>query len=208
MPYVPAPGVLQVEFRYLLYSQQVENVIHIKATEDPDGGWETSAMADIAPRLQTWWNTFLRVRQPLSVTLREIYLTDLTTALSPTYTQVVSLAGSNAGTSAPSGTTFTTTFRTAGRGRSSRGRVYHVGVPEPQIDGNQIDATFIEEVRGSWSELNDSIADGVRVPVHVVLSKFSGGEPRTTALAQPVTAYVTTDNDVDSQRRRLTGRGS
>jgi hypothetical protein len=41
----------------------------------------------------------------------------------------------------------------------------------------------------------------------VVLSRISEGVPRDLALAQTVTGILTTDLFIDSQRRRLTGRG-
>jgi hypothetical protein len=41
----------------------------------------------------------------------------------------------------------------------------------------------------------------------VVLSRISEGVPRDLALAQAVTGILTTDLFIDSQRRRLTGRG-
>jgi hypothetical protein len=40
----------------------------------------------------------------------------------------------------------------------------------------------------------------------VVLSKFFAKNPRSTAVATPITA-VSADQYLDSQRRRLTGRG-
>jgi hypothetical protein len=41
----------------------------------------------------------------------------------------------------------------------------------------------------------------------VVLSRIQDGVPRDLALAQTVTSILTTDLFIDSQRRRLTGRG-
>jgi hypothetical protein len=54
----------------------------------------------------------------------------------------------------------------------------------------------------------DYIADDLPDAVHVVVSRYHLGAPRVTGIATPVITYLATDNNVDSQRRRLTGRGT
>jgi hypothetical protein len=51
-----------------------------------------------------------------------------------------------------------------------------------------------------------ALASNIQV-VWCIVSRFSGGQPRTAGEVYPVIAALVTDNVADSQRRRLPGRG-
>lgn len=146
--------------------------------------------------------------QSNSVVFREVYVTDLTTAVSPTVADTSS-AGIVGGTSTSSGmpgnVTICTSFRTAGRGRSARGRNYFIGLVESVVTGNAATTTLTTALVEAYEALLLSPEPGF---TWVVLSRFAEGAPRVTALAQTVTSVVLVDSNVDSQRRRLEGRGT
>lgn len=193
--------------RGTLFSQRVENTIYVRATEDATDVWTLAGVAELGTALGAWVVAELLPLMSASLTVNEVLLTDLTTPTAISYTQVVGIAGSVGGACAPGNVTFTTTFRTTGRGRSSRGRNYWMGIPELHVTGNTVSSAYQEDIRDAYADLNSYIADVPRVPVHCIVSRYSEGEPRTTALVQNVAAVVHTDNLIDSQRRRLTGRG-
>lgn len=190
-----------------LFSQLVENVFYIKGTEDPDEPWESSALANVADYLEDWVIGSIQPIGNANVTYRELYLTDLTTETSPTYSRVLGFPGDVSGAAMPGNVTITTTFKTSGRGRSSRGRNYWVGINQNLVTGNTVSSTLTTNIRLAYLQLNVQIADAPRVPNHVVVSRRANGAWRTEALVQKVTSYVVVDNFIDSQRRRLTGRG-
>jgi hypothetical protein len=97
-------------------------------------------------------------------------------------------------------------FRSSGRGRSSRGRNYISGFPEGYVSGNDIDTTLADALVVAYEELKDA-ATFTDDWTWIVYSRFQNGNARPEALIAPVDAVVLTDYTVDSQRRRLPGRG-
>lgn len=207
MPYIPASGIVMANIRATLFSQMIENTLYFEPTEDPNTEWSSTELDSLGQKLFEWIDVELQPLLSVSTTVNEAYLTDLTTATSLTHTEVVGLTGLKAGTCSPSNVTITTTFRTNGRGRSSRGRNYWLGVPETEVTGNTIATAYLADIRNAYIALNSYVADAARAPRHVVLSRYFEGSPRLAALPQVVTSYVHVDANIDSQRRRLTGRG-
>ncbi len=65
-------------------------------------------------------------------------------------------------------------------------------------------ATPLSDYVSDYANLNGDIEDADFF--HSIVSYVEDGEPRVTGLVTPVTAYES-DGVMDSQRRRLTGRG-
>jgi hypothetical protein len=138
----------------------------------------------------------------------------MTTATGPQ----VSLAAdvTDVGTSTPNiyalGSTFVVSFRTDLRGRSFRGRNYVIGLTEDMVDGNSLEAGVSEPWRLAYAHLGTLVADIDWT--WVVVSRFSGVSgsppeptPRVAGVTTPITSVVVVDQFIDSQRRRLSGRG-
>lgn len=89
-------------------------------------------------------------------------------------------------------------------GRSRRGRKYHIGLCESQVTMNQV----VENVRaGMQIGYQQWIDDMLTFQYPIVIASFiSNGIPRPSALVTPVTAALI-EPTIDSQRRRLPGRG-
>lgn len=204
MPFVPAANVAMVELRYTYQGQQVENTLYF----DRGSAMTTTEMTDLAALLATNFQDNVRANMPTSLTLREIYVTDLTSDTAPTvtYTGILPLTGSDGQPAMPNSVTLCISFRTNGRGRSSRGRNYLLGITENEVDNNFVSSTFY----GPWETFYTDvlgIAAG-EVWTWVVLSRYANNAPRVAGLAQPVTDFVIVDTVVDNQRRRLPGRGT
>lgn len=205
MAYVPAPNVVEFRLRGLYYDQQVENVLTFQHTagaippeslltwaEDLSSGWQSEYLPNIAVAYQH-----------LST-----LATDLTTQTSPSVTWAVvpPVAGGAPAEGAPGSVSLAISFGTINRGRSSRGRMFVVGLPESQIVGNLVEQAYVSTLLQGFVGFI-AFAEATAPLSHVVTSRYSNGNPRTTALVQPVLSYTIKDRVVDSQRRRLPGRG-
>jgi hypothetical protein len=203
MSFVPAPGVLQVNQRATLYGQQIENVHYFELGFPPDPAGVQQAAYDARDN----WVTHMLPVLTEDYIYREAYVTDLTTDTSPASTAVPATLTTGAGASdaAPGSVTLCLSLRTSGRGRSSRGRQYISGLSEGSIEDNAWNSAKAAEVVSAFQAYQDAMfTAGYNL---VVLSRIQDGVPRDLALAQTVTSILTTDLFIDSQRRRLTGRG-
>lgn len=204
MAFVPAPKVLQCEARWTLLGQQVENVTYWLTADPP-----TSADATvIAQEYQDAWVAHLQSMSGTDMSLRELYFTDLTSETAPTYTVVpgATLAGTGGTATLPNNISLCISFRTEGRGRSSRGRNYLFGLTEGVVTGNTVLDMYANGAIDFFTAWATAVAPSSIIPV--VISRRVDGADRTTALIQPINAYIYTDQTVDAQRRRLPGRGS
>lgn len=210
MAFIPVPDVALVEFRMLLDSQKVENTLYFQKST----GWDATSLDLAGVDLKEWWTDSYAPLVSDLVTLREVVLTDLETDTGAQATFAgAGAAGSQIGGSAPSNVSFAVSFRTALRGRAFRGRNYIVGVPLPQLsDINHVESSWANDVVDAYFGLI-SLAAGFDAQ-WVAVSRFSGVDPdthapipRTEGIATPITSVITTDLTLDSQRRRLPGRG-
>jgi hypothetical protein len=204
MPYVPAPNVAQVEIVQSLDGQIIENTLYFQASAT----LTFELMGELATAIVDWWTTEMAPGLSESLTLTSVVVTDLTTNTSPAILIPVVPAVPGEGTSPalPNNVTLCISFRTQFRGRSARGRNYISGLQENQVILSHFDAGVADFFTAAYQQLQGA-GDFVAGLQWVVLSRFTNGDERTTALARPITAVTVVDNNVDSQRRRLPGRG-
>lgn len=205
MPFVPAPDVCLAELVMQLDGQVVENTLYFEAS----AGLDLSLMASLGAALVTWWTDFIAPGVTEQLLLTGVNLTDLTTAISPgVFVPVVpAVPGEGTSPAEPNNVSLCVSFRTAFRGRSARGRNYVVGLQNSQVTNSHVDAGVADFFITAYQQLQGA-GDFVAGLEWGVLSRFSGGDPRTTALFRPIIAVTVVDNTLDSQRRRLPGRGA
>jgi len=203
MPFVPVPNTALAEIRMTLDFQRVENTLYFEFPAPP----APSDLVNLGDDLLAWYIALMGPLQSAFVSLREIYITDLTSATGPTHSKVPATAvgGSITGAVMASNVSIATSFRTAQRGRSFRGRNYFVGVAGAQVSQNTFLPAFVTSLKNVYDQLPASLP--LSGATWVVVSRFTNNAPRTTGIATPVTAVVVVDPTVDSQRRRLPGRG-
>lgn len=204
MPFVPTPDTAKVEMRYNYVGQQVENLLYFKCNT----GISPAKMIDLGEYLIDTWIADVQSGSPDSLRLREVFITDLTTESSPAVTVTTGLPadGGTATQSSPNNVTLTCSFRTFGRGRSSRGRNYLLGIREDEVGDNIVATGF----KNRWSEFFNDITDPFPLSddwTWSVVSLVHNKAPRSEGLVQQVLTHVYVDSTVDSQRRRLPGRG-
>lgn len=201
--FVPAVNVIQAAMRFTYQGQKVENVFHLLKTSAIADPTDFEAVGDI---LISWWVNEMLTNVLTNVSLDSVDMVDLTTQTSPGLNWTLGLprVGSNSGTPIPNNVTFAVKWLAAGRGKAARGRTYHIGMSAEQCDGNQIDASVYAGFLAAYQELIEAF--NTTAYSLVIVSRVLNKTPRATAaLATILSASI--DLDLDSQRRRLAGRG-
>jgi hypothetical protein len=114
--------------------------------------------------------------------------------------------GTNVSPALPNSNALVLTKRTALRGRSYRGRIYVPGLIEGQVTANAVSSAYQTNYLNFWNGLL-TITTTQNSFEMVVFSKKQNGSWLAQGILTPVIGF-TTDGQVDSQRRRLPGRGS
>lgn len=205
MAFIPVPDTVSVEVRMLMDQQKIENTLAFRLV----GGWDLTSAAALGADLLLWWTNDYRVQISNEVSLREIFITDLSSATGFTHSQPAPApnpTGSQNLPSSPNNVALCLSFRTVNRGRSYRGRNYISGIPRDNVTSNDVSPGAVGGLLAAYNALftlaSSNGADWV------VVSRYANKLPRVTGVATNITSVVVVDPTVDSQRRRLPGRGS
>ena len=106
----------------------------------------------------------------------------------------------------PKNVSLAVSFRTAASGRSGRGRNYVAGLADQRDANDQLSSAYANQIVTAWEGLRGIGGDDGWS--QVVVSRKSGGVLRPVGVTEVVTSTILTDRTLDSQRRRLTGRGT
>lgn len=204
MAFIPVPDTAEVEVIMELYGQRVENTLYFFKA----GGHEAEDLVALGSSIIDWWIERYAAFATSDVQLLEVIVTDLSSDTAPSIAvpAPASTFGEAEPPSAPGNVTFTITFRTAERGRSARGRNYVVGIGESQITGNDVGATYRNLVSLAY---NDLLSPGVQPDGEIwsVVSRQQDNIPLSVGVHRTITSTGFADSAIDSQRRRLRGRG-
>jgi hypothetical protein len=203
-PFVPLPNTMEANLRFLLGGQKIENVFHFSY----DGASFGVAASEVSAMIQNEFWHLLRNHLSGSVAFKEIYLVDMNSADGGTYTApiIIDPLGAGGDTVLPNNVAFCVSLRTEKRGRSFAGRSYVSGLTPTQVDGNYLHASTANAIIAAYENLR-AVAATSTLPL-VVASRKHAGVYRTLGVVTPVSAVVYKDLVLDSQRRRLPGRGS
>jgi hypothetical protein len=203
MAFIPVLGIVQAELVYLWQGQFVQNVLHY----DTPGAVTIEEMQELGDLLVDWFDVEMQPLISNSLSLVEVKLTDLTTQFGPVveYTTGLPLVGANVNATMPNSVAIVMTKRTVFRGKSFRGRIYHPGLVESQVTNNQLVPATQTSLLAAYTALI-SLEGSSGVFNLQVVSRQQNNAPLELGVATPVIA-ITTDGFVDSQRRRLPGRG-
>lgn len=203
MPSVIVPNTALAEIRMIVSGQNVENTLWFEFAGPPT----TEQMLGLGADLLSWWANQIAPLVSQAVSVTEVYLSDFTSlnGASATVTPLGPLNGQRSSPVMPNNVSLTVSFRTPFRGRSFRGRNYVVGLTEDQIEASSVTAPTGNAFSSAYQELLAVAANNGAQ--WVVVSRFTNGAPRPIGLTTPVQSPVVTDLVIDSQRRRLPGRG-
>lgn len=205
MASVYTPNTVEAAILMSLDNQQIENTLWFEFSTNPDA----SNLEELCQTLINWWTGEMAPYLSTALSLRGARAVSMNSSTSPTaqLAPASPTAGEVAGDCVPGNVAFCVQFKSFGRGRSTRGRNYIPGIPMSQLSGiNEVGSSFATAMINAYlAILGDTYTF---IPAWVINSKFSGGAPRTTGVNSVVTSVVYADLYLDSQRRRLPGRGS
>lgn len=201
--FIEVANCAMFELRFTLFSQKIENTLYFEEALS----WSAASLQDQCEALADWWTTTLAEQFSTGLVLNSVAGTSLQAFNAPAVEY--SIPGGSAGTqiqqAAPGNVAVCVTFKTNLRGRSYTGRNYVAGIPLNQVTGNTVNADWCEDLRAGYNLLTDAF--GSVLGTWVVVSRYTNKLPRAIGISTPVRSVVMTDNNIDSQRRRLNGRG-
>lgn len=205
MPFVPFITTCQVELVFAYEGQICENVYHVHQT----GDWDEAALNTIADTFITWWKANFPALSTQNMKLTKVKARDLT-AETATGIEAPVTTG-NVGTLTdqpmPTGTALAIKWSSGLTGRSFRGRTYHMGMTVSSMftgNSNFVSNAYLASLVTAYGALLTAV--NVADQSLVIASRVAGGLPRALGAATPIIA-VSIDQNTDSQRRRLNGRG-
>lgn len=203
MAFIEVPDCIEFVMKYTQHSQTVVNTLWFNKQ-----GTDPIIPADLAAgcaALANWHEVDLAPLQDDGITLYEISARDHSEQDGAIFALTVDSPGELAGTGQPGNVTATITFRTGRAGRSFRGRNYIVGLTEEQTSANQLVAGVADDYVEAYEAMNSDMANIDLL--HVVVSRYHNKAARGSGIFTEVTQY-TMENNLDSMRTRLAGRGS
>ncbi len=206
MAFIPAVNTARVSAHFSQDGQQVENVFYVQKST----ALTTADLVALGSAYVTWWIANMRSFSAANLSLVEVVVQDMTT-ISGTqivFTTGLPVAGLSASPALPNSITLAIKEITGLGGRSFRGRQYILGMTQVFLnsDQNTVTAGTLTTLAGAYNALLSAI-NAISGMAMVVASFFHLGAPRATAVLTPITSFAFADNVVDSQRRRLPGRG-
>lgn len=196
--FIPASNTAKVEMRYTLLGQPAMNVFYFQGSTN----WTLVTLEALANAVEAEWLSNIQGLQHAGVTLNSIVCTDVEVEDGLQFENNVGTAGTREGAALPNNVTIAISFRTGFSGRSRRGRLYHMGLVEPDVTDNSVGVLVGAALLSNYGNFFSEIASTTTTQ-HVIVSYCNNGDWRTDALITPVASYVLTDTTVDTQRKRL-----
>ena len=203
MPFIPNPDTVKVAVEYLMDGQELANIFHVDV-----GATVTEAIINLVlDEVVTWLTTELMPNLSDDCQVTAVTGRDVSSSTGMLIERPIDpfIDGGQAAGALPNNVALCATWFTPLAGRSYRGRTYIPGLDETNVTLSRIAGATATGFAIAMIELVNLIdAAGYAL---VVASYFSELAPRVTAVNTPITA-VGVNTVVDSQRRRLPGRGT
>lgn len=207
MPLVPNNLVVKLVARGYCEGQEVINDTHWRVA----GGavWTAIQMQSLGAAYIDWWGSNVQALTVAGYVMSEVVVTQqIVGGLQEIVTSGLPLSGSLVGDALPLNIAACITFATGRSGRSGRGRYYLGCLGELSTTASRFTAPFVTAVNTAFAALTllDSPLAGEQFQL-VVYSTVFNKVARLAGVPTAVTSAYLRDNVVDSQRRRLPGRG-
>lgn len=204
MAFAPTPGAAKCAIVFRIDGQFVQTSL--------DVGVETETEANMAAAAAGLANSFADHILPLlseHLVIESAVAFGLESLSSPigVFLPGTLMNGGSAALALPNNVAYCLTKRTGVRGRSFRGRMYVPGIPNDVLDTpSTVSVAFQTSMVAAAAGLLADMVTGGFPPV--VVSWVNAGAQRTEGVATPIISLGPSDLVLDSQRRRLPGRGS
>lgn len=205
MAFQAVPDTCAINIRYTREGQQIENVLH--ATQD--GGFALSDLEAIAAVVNTVVPTQWMPLMPDNITYQEVNVVDLSVEGGSQVTQSVvgGQAGSVGGIALPNSVTLAVRLRSGVGGRHGSGRLYWPAFAVDQVaTTNSIQTTVVADIIEAIVALIDALE--VIGAIVTIVSRYLANAQRPEGVPFVVNTVTVFDTTIDSQRRRLPGRGA
>lgn len=203
MAFIPWPNGIQLCFDFTTAGQNWQFCLALRKSS---GAPTDSDLLAVASEGTSWWQSTLGNNIENDTTLRQCRATDMTVEGGPQNIQTSGVAGAISGTFMPLNAASVVSLRTAKRGRSYRGRAYVSGSPASALISDvDISSTQAANLASAFTTLQSAL-DALGFDM-VVASKRHNNVTTNPAELNEVIAILC-DQHLDSQRRRLSGRGS
>jgi hypothetical protein len=203
--FIPVPLCASVEMIYSVNGEIAENQFHVTQATN----FTLSDLAALRTVVNNWDSAHWAALRSASVPLNRIRTRALHVDGGPfeDYSLPTPRYGSQGSGVAAGNVTWCIKKATTSAGRSYRGRWYIAGIPGTYFgaDSNHIGATAGANVVAGLNTLIPALTAGGYTLV--VVSYRHNKTCRSTGVVTTVSDFVAVDLNVDSMRRRLTGRG-
>jgi len=209
LAFQPCPETAELRLVASFNGVTAESVMHCRISATPD----STEMTDVLNVYHDWVTGVYASSSSQDLLLETAIVTDLNVEGGLQATSDLSglngLVGSAVKTNQDC---FCVKLLTGHAGRSFRGRQYVIAVPfTDYLDQNHLTSTAVSK----WVDCYNALREDLNTASHPlgVLSRYSKDvvptppHKRTNGLLTDVTSIAATDNIIDSQNRRLPGRG-
>lgn len=205
MATIPVENVAEVEIRQMIFGQLIENTLYFLLND----GWSPELLSDLATSVGVWFIEEVLPSLSAEISVREVLARDLSTGASAQgiYSPPAN-AGASGANAAPSNVAIAISLRTALAGRSFRGRNFIAGISNANTIENQVDTATADIIVAAYNLMMGTYVSAAVPGVSWgVVSRFADGAARVAGVFTPIVLASLTDYFIDSQRKRLTGRG-
>lgn len=199
MAFIPVPDTAKLVMRMSQFGRIYTNTTYWKKS----AGWTLGDLNELASQAYLAWETHVLPNQSTAVVLLAPYAYDMSAidGAVGTYDPPSTENGGNASPALPGNVTATVTLRTGGRGKSSRGRIYHIGLTEGDVTNNAIILatrdTILTGYENWWTDTEFETSSDLGV-----VSFQLNNVVRNPGVFQLVTG-LSMDEGIDTQRRRV-----
>lgn len=205
-PFIPVPNTASVELIWSFNGVVMENVFHVKKASP----YSLADLQALRALVITWdAANFFNVRSG-SCTLNRVRTKALDTNTSPTedYNLPVPKPGSGAGTPLPGNSTFCFKLVTGRSGRSYRGRWYLCGMHTGLL-GTTANQFLVSSANYALTQFADLIVRLTAASQTLVVVSYRQNKAwLLVGVPTAVLNFTVVDYNLDSMRKRLTGRGT
>ncbi len=209
MPFNAIPNCVKVRFNYSFRGQQAINGLWFLKSAGSISLLDVMSLGD---QLGTHWSDAVMPLLSSDLVFTNLSVRDMSIENGLEYVTGGVGPDGGAGDALPNNVAACVTIRTGFAGRHYRGRIYIPGIPRTAVAENEYLADFMSGLLVALTPIVgvDAIAAGWQLVVVAQEQVLVPGEapvPIPGGIVTPAVSFGFSDDVVDSQRRRLPGRG-